>query len=199
VSLSLRKRLFRAPVLLVAGLLAVGVSGCAFEHRANDTNVTQDELSAGGEPYFWAGPITYQVQISRQLNPFDPIDVEYLAGVQDAQDLTAQQFWYGVFLWAKNQSGHAATTADRFKIVDSAGQVFLPTPLNPSVNPYAWTATRLANNGIEPLAGSTASNGSTGGGLVLFKLNESVYSNRPLTLLMYAPGATKPSRVSLDL
>ncbi len=199
MSLSLNKRILRLPVLLAVVLLAVGVGGCGFEHRTDQTGVSQDELSAGNEPYFWVGPVTYQVQVSRQLNPFDPIDVEYLAGVQGAQDLSSQQFWFGVFLWAKNQSGHLATTANTFKIVDSAGQVFMPTELNANVNPYAWTATKLANNGIEPLPGSTASNGSTGGSLILFKLNQNVYSNRPLTLEIYAPGATKPSRVSLDL
>ena len=77
--------------------------------------------------------------------------------------------------------------------------MFLPTKLKTNLNLYAWTATRLAPNAIEPFPGSTASNGSTGGGLVLFKLNTSVYSNRPLTLLMYARGSTTPSRVSLDL
>ena len=41
------------------------------------------------------------------------------------------------------------------------------------------------------MADSTASNGSTGGGLILFKLNESVYSNRPLTLEIFAPGANE--------
>ncbi len=195
----MKKRIVRLTVLLAVGLLAVGVGGCGFEHRTDQTDVSADELAAGGEPYFWVGPVTYQVQLSRQLNPFDPIDVEYLAGVPRAQNLSAQQFWFGVFMWAKNQSGHPATTADTFKIVDSSGQVFTPTQLNANLNPYAWTATRLANNGIEPLAGSTASNGAAGGGLILFKLNQSVYSNRPLTLVIDGPGATKPSRVSLDL
>ncbi len=51
----------------------------------------------------------------------------------------------------------------------------------------------------QPVANSIASNSSPGGGLVLFKLNNSVYSNRPLTLQIYAPGSTKPSNVSLDL
>jgi hypothetical protein len=197
VSLPLKKR--SLALLLAVGLLAAGLSGCGVDHRTEETNVSQDELSAGGEPYFWAGPITYQVQVSRQLNAYDPIDVQYFAGVTGAQDLTPQQFWFGVFLWAKNQSNHPAITADRFKLVDSQGEVFLPTPLNSNLNLYAWKATKLQHNGIEPLAGSTASNGSTGGGLVLFKLTQTVYSNRPLTLLVYAPGSTTPSRVSLDL
>ncbi len=199
MKLVLKKRTARLSLLLAVGVLAVGVSGCGVEHRIDQTGVSQDDLSSGGEPYFWVGPITYQVQVSRQLNPFDATDVQYLTGVAGAQNISPQQFWFGVFLWAKNQSGHQAVTTDNFKLVDSQGQVFLPTKLNANVNLYAWTATKLAPDAIEPLPGSTASNGSTGGGLVLFKLTQSVYSNRPLTLLMYAPGSTEPSRVSLDL
>jgi hypothetical protein len=199
VTALLKKRPLRLPLLLAVGVLALGLSGCGLAGRpAKPANVTQDELSNGAEPYFWTGPITYQVQISRQLNPFDSYDVQYLSGVQGAQDISAQQFWYGVFLWAKNQSGHNATTTDKFEIVDSAGNVYTPTPLNASVNPYAWTAQTLSPNGIEPMADSAASDSSPGGGLVLFKLNQSVYSNRPLTLEVFAPGSSKPSKVSLD-
>ena len=193
------KRSLRLPLLLAVAALAAGVSGCGIEHRTNQTGVSQDELSAGGEPYFDVGPVTYQVEVSRQLNPFDPSDVQYLAGVQGAQDLNAQEFWYGVFLWAKNQTKRYVPTTDTFRLVDSAGDVFTPTPLNTAVNPYAWASQTLSPDGIEPVADSTASNGSAGGGLVLFKLTQSVYSNRPLTLEIFAPGSSKPSTVSLDL
>jgi hypothetical protein len=199
LNLALNKNTLRLPLLLAVAALAVGVSGCGVEHRTNETGVSQDELSAGNEPYFNVGPITYQVQVSRQLNPFDSSDVQYLAGVQGAQDLPGTQFWYGVFLWAKNQSGGYRKTTDSFKLVDSAGNVFTPTELNASLNPYAWTAQTLFPDDIEPQADSTASNGPNGGGLVLFKLPQTVYANRPLTLEMFAYGSTKPSKVSLDL
>jgi len=200
VTALLKKRPLRLPLLLAIGALALGVSGCGLTGRpAKPANVTQAELANGGEPYFWAGAVTYQVQISRQLNPFDSYDVQYLSGVQGAQDISAQQLWFGVFLWAKNQSGHIATTADKFEIVDSAGDVYTPTPLNPGLNPYAWTPLKLSPNEIEPIADSAASDSSPGGGLILFKLNQSVYSNRPLTLKVFAPGAKKASSVSLDL
>ncbi len=194
------KRPLRLVPLLAAAALSVGVSGCGLANRpVRPTGVSQDELSNGAEPYFWTGAVTYQVQISRQLNPFDSYDVQYLAGVRGAQQLSPQQFWFGVFLWAKNQSGHPALTADRFEIVDSAGNVYPATPLNPSVNPYAWTQQTLSPDGIEPVADSAAADSSPGGALVLFKLNQSVYSNRPLTLKIFAPGTNRVSNVSLDL
>ncbi|MDE3132949.1 MAG: hypothetical protein KGL15_02670 [Acidobacteriota bacterium] len=196
----LKQRALRLPLLLAVGVLAVGVSGCGLTNRpAKPSGVSQDELSNGVEPYFWTGPITYQVQVSRQFNPFDNYDVQYLAGVKGAQSIGAQQFWYGVFLWATNQSGHTATTADKFEIVDSAGQVFTPTPLNPSVNPFAWTPQKLSPDAIEPVADSADGDSSPGGGLLLFKLSASVYANRPLTLKVFAPGSSRASNVSLDL
>ncbi len=196
----LKKRPLRLPLLLAVGVLAIGVSGCGLEHRsARPSDVSAGELSDGVEPYFWAGPVTYQIQVSRQLNPYDTYDVQYLAGVRGAQSIGAQQFWFGVFLWAKNQTKHTVMTADRFKIVDSAGDVYNATPLNPGVNPYAWSSQALGPDGIEPLPDSAGSASSPGGGEILFKLNQAVYSNRPLTLEVYAPGSSKPSHIALDL
>ena len=190
------KNTLRLALVLTAAALAITLGGCG---RTTLTGVSQDQLSAGLQPYFNVGDVTYQVQISRQLNPFGAEDVQYLAGVQGAQDLTADQLWYGVFLWAKNQSKQIQHTADTFEIVDSEGNVYHPTALNASVNPYAWTSEALSQNQIEPLPGSTASNASTGGGLVLFKLNSTIYENRPLTLEIFTSGDPKPAKISLDL
>jgi len=184
------------PLALTVGLLAIGLGGCG---RTTLTGVTQDQLSAGLEPYFNVGAITYQVQVSRQLNPFDDEDVQYLAGVKDAQDLAANQLWYGVFLWAKNQTSQTRDTADRFLLVDSEGTVYTPTALNASINPYAWTTQALSQNETEPAPDSIASDGSAGGGLILFKVKDSVYANRPLTLEIFQPGDPTPAKVSLDL
>jgi hypothetical protein len=190
----------RLPLLLAAVVLTIGLSACGLSQRpVRPTAVSAEEIAAGSEPYFWAGNVTYQVQITRQLNPFNTEDVQYLAGVQNAQNLPPDDLWYGVFLWAKNQTKHNVTTSDTFTIVDSSGTVYHPIALNPSINPYAWTAQSLAPDGIEPNADTTAAFGPTQGGLILFELSDSVYSNRPLTLDIYAPGQTKPSTVSLDL
>ncbi len=191
------KRLRAAPLLALA-VIALALAGCG---RTTLTSVSQDELSNGAEPYFNAGPVTYQVQISRQLSAFDTGDVQYLAGVKDAQSISGTDFWYGVFLWAKNQSKQTEETAGPgdIEIVDSAGNVYKPVKLNPSVNPYAWEAQLLGQNEIEPAPDSVASDGSSGGSMVLFKLPQAVYSERPLTLRIWAPGESKPSDVSLDL
>jgi hypothetical protein len=152
--------------------------------------------------YVDAGPITYQMQISRELNPYAVEDKQYLEGLPSGYSptgLTADQLWYGVFLWAKNQTDQAHSTAERFSIVDSSGDVYYPIPLNSQINGYAWTQQVLNPAAIEPAPNTTASFGPTGGGLLLFKLPNSVYANRPLTLNIYPVGGGKPGQISLDL
>jgi hypothetical protein len=191
-------RTLRAAALLAVLALALVLSGCGVSQRKVLTGVTEQILSDGQEPYFNVGGITYQIQESRQLNPFSD-DVEYFGGIKTAQSIPGSEFWYGVFLWAKNQNKQNVKTASKFVLTDSEGDSFAPTKLNPNLNPFAWTSTSLAQNAIEPDPDSIAASGDTNGELILFKLPEDAYQNRPLTLHIYAPGAAKAAAVSLDL
>jgi hypothetical protein len=186
----------RTATLAGAIALALGVGACGLAKRINHPTVADANNNA---VYVDAGPVTYQLEISRTLNPYSTEDAQYLAGVPKAQSIGANQMWFGVFLWAKNQSGHTQTTTDRFAITDSSGTVYHPWPLNPQINPYAWTSQQLTANETEPAADSTASYGPTQGGLVLFRLSTAVYANRPLILDIYAAGQSKPTTISLDL
>ena len=150
--------------------------------------------------YVNAGPMTYQLQISRELNQYAVEDRQYLAGLPAGTGpLTPDELWYGVFLWAKNQTDQPQTTASEFTIVDSSGNVYHPIALDAELNGYAWTPQILQPSQIEPAPNTTASFGPTGGALLLFKLPNSVYANRPLTLNIYPPGGGKPGQISLDL
>lgn len=191
----------RLSFLLGALALALAVSACGIGHKqSRPTAVTAAELNAGAEPYVFAGPLTYQVQISRQLNPWATEDATYLQGVPPAdRSLAPDQLWYGVFLWAKNQTHIAVTTSDTFVITDSEGTTYHPIEISAAVNPYVWNAEKLYPGGTEPGPDTLASYAPTGGGLILFKLYDSVYANRPLTLHIFAPGQAKASTVSLDL
>ncbi len=171
-------------------LIAVGLAACG--KLSHPTAVDSE-----GE-YVDAGPITYQVQVSRQLNPYAADDRQFLAGASSPTP-SASQEWFGIWLWAKNQTHKDATTTDSFDIVDTQGNKYYPIPINTRVNPFAWTAQTLAPSATEPIPSTASFYVPSQGGLVLFKLNETVYSNRPLTLQIYAPGQTTPSTVSLDL
>jgi hypothetical protein len=191
-------RTFRLVALLAIVAVAVLLSGCSLTGRKILPGVTQDELSAGQEPYFDVGGITYQIQESRQLNPFSD-DVEYFAGIKYAQKIPGNEFWYAVFIWAKNQNKQRLTTASRFVLTDSAGNSYQPTKLNPNLNPWGCYATQLGQNDINPNPDGIAASGTSGGCMVLFRVPTSVYSNRPLTLHLYAQGASKAAAVDLDL
>jgi hypothetical protein len=179
-------------VLACSALLALGVGACGQKSYPDAADANND----GG--YVQAGPITYQLQISRELNAYSVEDSGYLAGVT-APAPRPDQEWYGVFLWAKNQTHHPATTTDSFDIVDTQGNVYYPVPINAQRNPYAWTPQLLQPLGTQPTAGSTAYFGPIGGQLVLFKINISAYANRPLTFQIHAPGEARVSTISLDL
>jgi len=179
-------------ILACALGVALGIAACG------QTSQPPSALNDG--VYVDAGPITYQLQVSRELNPYATEDRQYLAGLPTGTTgLSPTELWYGVFLWAKNQSSQAHPTSDNFVIVDSSGGLYYPLRLDSSVNSYAWTRQVLAPAAIEPAPGTTASDGATQGGLLLFKLPTSVYANRPLTLRIYPQGGGKAGEISLDL
>jgi hypothetical protein len=151
--------------------------------------------------YVQAGPITYQLQISRQLNQYSTEDSQYVKGVPAGErSLGKSDLWYGVFLWAKNQTKRPATSTDNFDIVDTVGNHYYPIHVDPAANPYAWTPRSLAPGATQPAPDTPASWGPTQGELLLFKLNQSVYSNRPLMLQIRSPSTGKLwASISLDL
>lgn len=151
--------------------------------------------------YVKAGPLTYQLQISRELNQYLPMDSGYVTGLPKGETkLDPNQLWFGVFLWAKNETQRTLTTSDNIDIVDTQGTMYHPLKLNAAVNPYAWEPQALAPGTTEPNPNTTAGTGPTGGSLLLFKLNNSIYDNRPLTLQIRAPSGNKVwATISLDL
>jgi hypothetical protein len=178
-------------ILLCALSVAVGLAACG--QTSQPTSLLNNGV------YVDAGPITYQLQVSRELNPYLQEDSQYVAGLPaGTAALGANQLWYGVFLWAKNQGDHPQLTARKFAITDSNGDTYYPLDLNTQLNQYAWTQERLEPGEVSPVLNSTASFGPTGGGLLLFKLPTTVYSNRPLTLHIFAPGGGS-GQISLDL
>ena len=183
---------YRPWIIACVLALAVGLAACG------QTDQPNTDLNNG--VYVTAGPITYQLQVSRELNQYAVEDSQYLAGLPTGTGaLGPNQLWYGVFLWAKNQTNGFHATSDSFTITDTTGDTFHPTPLDTAVNGYAWTSQTLAPFAIEPEPNTTASFGPTQGGLILFRLPTSVYSNRPLLFHIYPPGGEHPASISLDL
>ena len=119
--------------------------------------------------------------------PFDTYDVQYLVGVKGAPEHPQPGPGLVRRLPARRRTRadpHPVVTAYKFRIIDSAGTIYYPTPLNSNVNQFAWTPQTLKQDEIEPVGGSVSPMARGGGGLILFKQNPSVYSNRPLTLVI---------------
>ncbi len=184
-------------VWIAACALTLGLGVAACGHKEAHPSVANANNNGG---YVDAGPVTYQLQISRILNPYSTEDSQYVKGLPAATaSLTATQSWYGVFLWAKNQTSKPQTTTDKFVVVDSQGTRYSPVKLDPSVNPFAWAAQTLAPQQIQPRPDSIASSGPTQGQLLLFKIDNSAYDNRPLTLEILGASNQKLATISLDL
>lgn len=191
-------RLRGLSIVVCAVSAALGLAACG-DKVAHPTHEENTDANNNGF-YVDAGPVTYQLEVSRELNQYSSEDSEYLTGLPPGTAAPKpDELWYGVFLWAKNQTHGQQTTSDHFDIVDTDGNRYYPLKLDPNVNQYAWTARTLGPFATEPAPDSTASNGPTQGALLLFKLNTSVYSNRPLTLEIRAPGSSQVSTIALDL
>ena len=150
-------RVGRHWILACTLALALGLTGCgskqAHPHVADANN-------NGG--YVDAGSVTYQLQISRELNQYSTEDSQYVKGLPvGTVPPTPDQFWYGVFMWAKNQTPRTQVTTDNFDIVDTQGNKYFPVKLDPDLNPFAWTSQTLQPLQTQPGPDTTASDGPT--------------------------------------
>lgn len=174
--------------------LAAALSACGASQIHTAASGTNNGV------YVTLGTVSYQLQVSRELNQYSVEDHQYLAGLPaGTAGPSPNQLWYGVFLYAVNESKRTATTSDSFYIKDTQNNTYYPVPLNSAVNPYAWTAQALPGHATEPGQDTTAYFGPTQGGLILFKLPTAVYANRPLTLYIQNPAGGPSATISLDL
>jgi hypothetical protein len=148
--------------------------------------------------YVNVGPLQYQVQISRQLNPNSVSDKGYLVDLspQDRR-LPGNQIFFAVFVQVANASHKTDTTATDFKIRDTLGDVYTPLPFGPK-NVFAYRPMTLGHDDMLPAPDSAAYEGSTVGELLLFKLPEATLDNRPLQLQISKPGED-PARATVNL
>jgi hypothetical protein len=148
--------------------------------------------------YLNVGPLTYQVQISRQLNPGDVEDQTYLQGVRPFQAKLAKgQTWFGVFVRVANETKQAHPAANDFVITDTQDDTYFPVP-QASQNHFTYQGGLVPPMGLIPPTNSVASEGVIQGSLVLFKLPLSALDNRPLELVVTDQIQNK-GRVALDV
>lgn len=178
-------------LLLAAFALAILLPGCA--ERGPVTDAGTEGL------YLAAGPLTYQVQVSRELNPTDVEDNAYLSNLGPGVTPPGPgEEWFGVWLQVKNESAMTARSTSNIRIVDTQGTMYVPIPM-PASNPFAYEAATLAPGAFQPAANSAAASGPTQGSLVLFKIKTSAYQDRPLTLELLSAEAPEKVQASVKL
>jgi hypothetical protein len=184
--------LLRRVLMIVLSLALVGaVSACG--------NKTDKTLTASTEgPYIDLGDLQYQVQISRQLNPYDIEDAAYLKGVTDT--LGPGNVWFAVFVNVSNSSDKTQKPATTFEITDTQGNTYTPVSIDLKSNDYGYEPIPIPGKGVLPNPNSTAAQNSINGRLLLFKIPVSSLDNRPLQLKIHNPdNVQEVGTVNLDV
>lgn len=170
----------RRPFILLAALLACGGLSACGKHPDEDARVVRAENEG---LYLKVGDLKYQVQVSRQLNPNDVQDRDYLHGVaKDERELAADEVWFGIFLRVQNETDEAMQPSGDIQIRDTQEDVFKPIALD-DTNVFAYRATLPIQAGdVRPEPDTPANDTPIQGSLILFKLTLDALDNRPLEL-----------------
>jgi hypothetical protein len=179
-------RLRQLTLLALAVLTAVALTACGDSHTRVTTGTYAGE-SGKNAPYLNVGPLVYEVQLSRELNPFNEEDAQFLQGLSPQQSkLEPGQEWFGVFMQVYNNGQDRQPAASDFTITDTQGNTYSPI-IPASVNQFAYRGGTVPGHGRIPELGTTAANGPTQGALLLFKIQVVSLDNRPLTIKISDP------------
>ena len=195
--MSSRPRKFPLAVLALLAALALGACGDSHTRVTSGTYAGESGASA---PYLNVGPLIYEVQLSRQLDPFDTEDVAYLQGLSPAQrKLEPGQEWFGVFMQVYNNSSRALPASDGLTVTDSQGNSYFPV-VPGQVNQFAYRAGLVPGKGQLPVPDSIAHAGPTQGALLLYKIQVVSLDNRPLELKIVDPAnSSQTASAELDV
>jgi hypothetical protein len=170
----------------LALLAALALGACGDSHTRVSTGTYAGESGANA-PYLDVGPLVYEVQLSRALNPADTEDSSYLAGLPPAERaLSAGEAWFAVFMQVYNNDSVTRAAATALTISDTQGNVYAPAPPGPG-DAFAYRGGEVPAKGQLPLPGSVANSGATQGALLLYKIRAVSLDNRPLTLKIVDP------------
>ncbi len=195
----MRSRLRKPILALPAVLAALALGACGDSHTKVTTGTYAGESGANA-PYLDVGPLKYQVQLSRQLNPANSEDSGYLAGLGPAEaKLDPGQEWFAVFMQVYNNTDQPQRAAETMTISDTQGNVYAPIVPN-ETNPYAFRGGVVPAKEQLPPSDTTQAFGPTQGSLLLYKIRVSSLDNRPLEIKITNPeDLAESARAELDV
>jgi hypothetical protein len=187
------------PLLALAAAALLGLGGCGDSHTKVSTGTYAGESGANA-PYLDVGSLTYEVQLSRQLNPLDTEDAAYLQGLSPSQRaLSSGQEWFAVFMQVFNNGSRAAPAASDITIHDTQGNVYSPVVPEQS-NQFVYRGGEVPARNRLPPPDSVASEAATQGALLLFKIQIASLDNRPLKVTIVDPSdAAERASAELDV
>jgi hypothetical protein len=176
------------PALLALVLVsALALGACSDSSHTRVTTGTYAGESGQNAPYLNVGPLIYEVQLSRELNPSDAEDAAYLAGLTPAQRrLRPGEEWFAVFLQVYNESSAPHPAATDLTISDTQNKAY--ARIVPALtNEFAYRGGLLGSKARIPALGTVAADGPTQGALLLYKIKIASLDNRPLELKIVDP------------
>jgi len=193
-------RLSRGLALSALALLAALALGACGESHTRVTTGTYAGASGKNAPYLNVGPLVYEVQISRELNPYNVEDAAYLKGVPAAgRQLQPGEEWFGVFMQVYNNTSAPHPVAANITITDTEENTYYPVVLA-STNSFAYRPELLAAKAQLPAPNTIAASGPTQGALLLYKIKVISLDNRPLTIKITDPAlSTQTASAELDV
>lgn len=189
----------RSIFALLASCAVFGLTACGDSHTRVTTGTYAGESGASA-PYLDVGPLVYQVQLSRQLNPYDTEDSSYLEGLTPAQrQLRPGEAWFAVFMQVYNRTDLAHRASTRMTISDTQGNRYFPIVPN-QTNPFAYRGGLIGSKQQLPELDTVAAEGPTQGALLLYKIHLVSLDNRPLELKIVDPlNPTERASAELDV
>ena len=183
---------------LAIALLALVAAGCG--HDPDEATSIQQSAETEGL-YLDVNHLKYQIQMSRYMNPSDVEDQEYLVGLpENAAAPTEDEIYFGVWVRVENTSkdeSHPAATI--WEIHDTQDNVYRPLPIDTDVNPFAFEPGDVPPKTVWPLASSAAGQGPVQGLMLLFKIRNESFQNRPLELKFRNGGSGQEGTYDLDV
>jgi hypothetical protein len=179
-------RLRKLPLVVLSLLVVLALSACGSSHTRVTTGTYAGE-AGDAAPYLYVGPLIYEVQVSRELNPFNAEDAAYLHGVSASESkLEPGEEWFAVFIQVYNNTSQEQLAASDLKVYDTQGNTYSPIALEQS-NLFAYRGGAVPAKGQLPLPGTIADDVSPQGALLLFKIQLASLENRPLKLKIVDP------------
>ena len=175
-------------------LAALALGACGDSHTKVTTGTYAGE-SGQNAPYLDVGPLVYEVQLSRQLNPYDSEDSRLSEGLTPSSRQAADRARSGSACSCRSTTTpNAPPGGDAITISDTAGQRLHADRRHRRPTTFVYRGGTVPAQGRLPKPNTTPPSGPTQGALLLFKIKVASLDNRPLEIQDRRPRQTPRKR-----